>query len=274
MTVKVLRPGALATLQDLGRGGMQHLGIVPGGAMDAVSHRIANALVGNRADAATLEIAISGPELLFERRALVALAGARFEAGSTARRCPDARPVLVHAGARLRIGRATAGCVRLSGGRGRLRSPVGARQPQHLSAGCVRRLTERLLSSGASLPLARTREAIAAERFARALRKRQEVELAGGAARSVRWLAPALTVPGTTIRSLARVVDGVHAALFDGRGANRVLRRALARRARFQPDGVPASRAEARVGRTDRDPVAGHVPRDRAGPGRRASRSC
>ena len=49
MSVRVVRAGLLTSVQDLGRYGLQHLGIVPGGAMDAVAHRIANALVGNPA---------------------------------------------------------------------------------------------------------------------------------------------------------------------------------------------------------------------------------
>jgi antagonist of KipI len=71
----------------------------------------------------------------------------------------------------------------------------------------------RPLSSGASLPLAPDAEALSTARFARATRKREEVELAGGAARSVRWLAPALTVAATE-PTIARAADGVHAALF------------------------------------------------------------
>lgn len=213
MTVKVLRPGALATLQDLGRSGMQHLGIVPGGAMDAVSHRVANALVGNRVDAATLEIAISGPELLFEKAALVALAGARFEAWIDGALFPEARPVLVHAGARLRIGRATAGAFGYLAVAGGFDLPVVLGSRSTYLPGAFGGLDGRLVSSGASLPLVADAEAVATERFARGIRKRHAVELAGGAARSVRWFAPALTV-STTDPALARAVEGAHATLF------------------------------------------------------------
>ena len=187
MTVKVLRPGSLATLQDLGRGGMQHLGIVPGGAMDAVSHRIANALVGNRADAATLELAISGPELLFERRALVALAGARFEAWIDGAVFPDARPVLVRAGARLRIGRATAGAFGYLAVAGGFDLPVVLGSRSTYLPGAFGGLDGRLLSSGASLPLAADAEAVATGRFARAVRKRRRgrARRRGGAQRSL-----------------------------------------------------------------------------------------
>ncbi len=213
MTVKVLRPGALATLQDLGRRGLQHLAIVPGGAMDPVAHRVANALVGNRGDAATLEIAVSGPELLFERGALVALAGARFDAWIDGAAFPGARPALVRAGARLRIGRATAGAfayLAVAGGFD-VAPVLGSRStylPGHFGG-----LDGRLVAAGASLPLAAAADGLGRARFARAIRKRREVVLAGGAARSVSWFAPNLTVP-TTEPAIGRAVEGVHAALF------------------------------------------------------------
>ena len=110
MSLRVLRPGALATVQDLGRRGLQHLGIGPGGAMDPFSHRIANALVGNHAGAATIEVALSGPDVTIGCDALVALHGARFAAEADGVPFPQSRPVLVRSGARLRIGRAESGC--------------------------------------------------------------------------------------------------------------------------------------------------------------------
>src|SRR6266850_6249854 len=58
--------GLLTTLQDHGRHGLQHLGLCPGGAMDPVALALANALVGNEAGEAALEITVIGPELLFE----------------------------------------------------------------------------------------------------------------------------------------------------------------------------------------------------------------
>lgn len=213
MTVKVLRPGALATLQDLGRRGLQHLAIVPGGAMDPVSHRVANALVGNRADAATLEIAISGPELLFERDALVALAGARFDAWIDGASFPGARPALVRSGARLRIGRASAGAfgyLAVAGGFD-VASVLGSRSTY--LPGQFGGLDGRLVASGTTLPLVAAAEALGRARFARAIRHQRAVALAGGAARSVGWFVPNLTVPATA-PAIARAVDGVHAALF------------------------------------------------------------
>ena len=57
----VIKPGMLTTIQDLGRWGFQSRGVPVAGPMDAWSHRLANALAGNRPDAATLEVTLLGP---------------------------------------------------------------------------------------------------------------------------------------------------------------------------------------------------------------------
>jgi KipI family sensor histidine kinase inhibitor len=75
-TVTVLRPGLFTTIQDQGRWGHQGSGVPVAGALDLVSHRIANLLVGNTADAATLEITLAGPELRMEQPARLAITGA------------------------------------------------------------------------------------------------------------------------------------------------------------------------------------------------------
>ena len=58
MSVQVLRPGLLMTVQDMGRHGHQHVGLCPGGAMDPLSLALANALVGNYIHAAALELTV------------------------------------------------------------------------------------------------------------------------------------------------------------------------------------------------------------------------
>lgn len=76
MAIEVLKPGLATTVQDLGRPGHYHLGIPIGGAMDRLALRAANLLVGNDEGAAGLEVAFLGPELTFDRDALVAMTGA------------------------------------------------------------------------------------------------------------------------------------------------------------------------------------------------------
>lgn len=79
MSIVVQRPGFLTTLQDTGRWGYQRYGVPVAGAMDGVSHRLANWLVGNPPWVATLEVTLVGPELTFEEPTMFAVTGADFD---------------------------------------------------------------------------------------------------------------------------------------------------------------------------------------------------
>ena len=78
--VTVVRAGLFTTIQDRGRWGQQASGVPVSGAMDLVAHRTANLVVGNRNDAATLEVTLVGPELRMEQDTRVAIAGADLNA--------------------------------------------------------------------------------------------------------------------------------------------------------------------------------------------------
>lgn len=80
MTLVVLKPGLLTTVQDRGRVGHRHLGVGSSGAADAFSSRATNLLVGNDPDAALLEMTLGGAMLRFERATRAALCGAECEA--------------------------------------------------------------------------------------------------------------------------------------------------------------------------------------------------
>jgi antagonist of KipI len=109
MTIRVEAPGLLTTVQDQGRTGCQHLGVSPCGAMDPLSHRLANLLVGNDPAAATLELTLAGPRLRFMAEALVALCGADLSASVDGQPLPLWRPVWLRAGALLTFGAPLAG---------------------------------------------------------------------------------------------------------------------------------------------------------------------
>ncbi len=123
----------LTTVQDLGRWGYQARGVPVAGPMDPVSHRLANALVGNGRDAATLEVTLLGPELEFEDERLVAVTGAEFELSLDGRPAPLRRAV--HGLGRIAsaIRRAAAGRARLSRRVRRHRRAADARQPRDAS---------------------------------------------------------------------------------------------------------------------------------------------
>ena len=74
-SIRVIAPGPFSTLQDLGRRGRGHQGVARAGAFDLHSHRLANRLVGNREEAATIEILFGPCEYEAMRDVVLALTG-------------------------------------------------------------------------------------------------------------------------------------------------------------------------------------------------------
>ena len=74
--LEVLESGAFVTVQDLGRPGYRKYGVPVSGALDPLSLRAANALLGNEPGAAGLEIFVQGPTLkVLSSPVRIALAG-------------------------------------------------------------------------------------------------------------------------------------------------------------------------------------------------------
>ncbi|KUI35903.1 allophanate hydrolase [Mycobacterium sp. IS-1590] len=59
-TLEILRSGPLALVEDLGRPGLAHMGVGHSGAADRRSHTLANRLVANPGDRATIEVTFGG----------------------------------------------------------------------------------------------------------------------------------------------------------------------------------------------------------------------
>lgn len=72
---EVTRSGPLAILQDLGRPGYRAYGVPVSGALDVPAHRLANALVGNAPEAATIECTMGGLSITFFTNAVLAVTG-------------------------------------------------------------------------------------------------------------------------------------------------------------------------------------------------------
>ena len=95
MEMRIERAGMFSVVQDLGRYGHQRFGVPVNGAMDEWAHRLANALVGNDEQAATLECLLTGPTLRFTHNALIALTGGDFHAEIEGTRLPMNQPLMV-----------------------------------------------------------------------------------------------------------------------------------------------------------------------------------
>ncbi|HSD53148.1 MAG TPA: biotin-dependent carboxyltransferase family protein [Burkholderiales bacterium] len=106
-TLNVVASSSIAMLQDLGRLGQQRCGVPVSGALDSVSLRIANAVVGNPDGTAALEMFYRGPTLeVAAESARVASIGAPLEVSSrgTSRPMPARQSVRLARGDRLTVG--------------------------------------------------------------------------------------------------------------------------------------------------------------------------
>jgi KipI family sensor histidine kinase inhibitor len=149
--VEVVQPGPLTTIQDLGRGGLAHLGVPTSGAADQVSLRLANALVGNDENEACLEVTLGRLALRFGFDAVVALTGAPAPIhGGPEHQAPFGVP----AGSLLRLGAPPTGLRSYLAIRGGVAVPpvLGSRSTDVLSG-----LGPRPLRPGQRLPVGRPR---------------------------------------------------------------------------------------------------------------------
>lgn len=106
---RVIRPGILTLVQDLGRRGHQHLGLAPGGAADEHAFLWANRLLGNRPDSAALEIAYGGLTLEARVATRFALTGADLGAECEGRPLANWATGYLRPGERLRFGHPRSG---------------------------------------------------------------------------------------------------------------------------------------------------------------------
>ncbi|MEM1005497.1 MAG: biotin-dependent carboxyltransferase family protein [Pseudomonadota bacterium] len=153
MPVNVIKPGLLTTIQDLGRPGYFHLGIPVGGAMDRMSIRAANLLVGNDEGAAGLEAVFMGPELEFTEDALVAVTGADLPIMIDDVEQPGWTALKVRAGQKLGFGFLKSGArayIAISGG---IDTPVALGSRSTYAIGALGGVEGRAIAEGDSLPI-------------------------------------------------------------------------------------------------------------------------
>ncbi|TKJ35552.1 biotin-dependent carboxyltransferase family protein [Blastococcus sp. CCUG 61487] len=100
----VLAPGPLTTVQDRGRPGHAAIGVTRSGAADVAAAGLATRLVGNRPEAAVLEVTAGGLRVRAGRTLLVAVTGAPLPVEVDGRAAPFAAPLTLPAGSLLALG--------------------------------------------------------------------------------------------------------------------------------------------------------------------------
>ncbi len=99
----VVRPGPLALLQDAGRFGHTADGVGRSGPADRAAHARANRLVGNAAGATAIEVTLGGLVIRVEHEVTVAITGAPAAADVGGAPVAHDTPLVLAAGASLRL---------------------------------------------------------------------------------------------------------------------------------------------------------------------------
>jgi biotin-dependent carboxylase-like uncharacterized protein len=152
MAIEVTKPGLATTVQDQGRQGNYHLGIPPAGALDQISFRTANLLVGNDETAAVLECALMGPDLTFTEATQIAVTGARMKPTIDDEERPLDTVLEVEAGQTLSLGFASMGARCYVAVRGGIDVPEALGSRSTYALGALGGFQGRPLQAGDVLP--------------------------------------------------------------------------------------------------------------------------
>lgn len=108
--VEVIKPGLLTTVQDLGRHLYRNFGVSVCGAMDLLSIRLGNLLVGNEEGAAALEATLIGPHLKFRKEGVIAITGGNLSPLLNNKPIPLWKAIRIQKGDELKFGSCKEGC--------------------------------------------------------------------------------------------------------------------------------------------------------------------
>ena len=110
MSITVLNPGLMTTVQDQGRIGYQQFGVSVSGVMDPRSAALANILVGNDEKEAVLECTMMGPHLQFNETNCIAITGGDLMPTIDGKPVPNYTAIKVEAGQVLKFTMPKTGC--------------------------------------------------------------------------------------------------------------------------------------------------------------------
>jgi len=154
MSLRIIDPGLFSTIQDLGRVGYQRIGVPPSGALDTLSLRMGNALLGQAQGMAGLEMCRVGVRAVVEAARLrFCITGADVTATLDGQPLAAWRSHTARAGQELHIGRIRGGAAYLCVQGGFALAPVLGSLSTYTRAG-LGGFEGRRLDGGDLLPLA------------------------------------------------------------------------------------------------------------------------
>lgn len=109
MSLQIIKPGILDTIQDLGRKGYRHQGIGPTGAADPYAATLANCLLGKDIDNPVIEMHFPAATFRFNEATIICITGANFSPEVEGISCRLNQPVAVAAGSVLHFTRPVKG---------------------------------------------------------------------------------------------------------------------------------------------------------------------
>ena len=110
MSITILNPGLLTTVQDFGRIGYQQFGVPVSGVVDPRAMSIANILVDNPEDEAVLECTMLDPQIRFNAPNAIAITGGDLGPTIDNQPIPNYAAIRVEAGQVLRFAGLRSGC--------------------------------------------------------------------------------------------------------------------------------------------------------------------
>ena len=224
--IRIIRSGLCSTVQDRGRTGYRHIGVPLGGALDAMAHELANQLVGNPFEMATIEMTLTGDEIEFSDDTLVAITGADMAPtlhDNSERLLPVVQhcPMLIASGSRIRFQTARRGCRSYLAIAGGVDVPVVMGSRSTALRAAFGGHCGRMLTAGDDLALGTPSET------GRQVFERLSV-VRSGTGRPVQpnWFVRPIDLPKPDIATL-RIISGTHTPWLSSSGLERLLNTAF-----------------------------------------------
>jgi antagonist of KipI len=110
MQIRIIKPGLLSTIQDMGRDLYLSQAVPVSGAMDSLSARIANKAVGNTDNEAVIEFTYADAEFIAETDLLIAYTGDGAILKVDDKKLPSERPIYIPTGTIIKLTNMPTGC--------------------------------------------------------------------------------------------------------------------------------------------------------------------